>query len=374
MVSPSSSDDQKWMRSALVLASKGDGLSAPNPAVGCVIVKNNGLIGSGVTAIGGRPHAETLALADAGKAAKGATAYVTLEPCAHTGKTPPCADALIKAGVRRVVIGVIDPDDRVAGKGLTMLKAAGIEVASGVLEAEISRQLAGYLMVRRQGRPYVTVKIASSQDGRIALKDGTSQWITGADARRYVHELRSRHDVIMTGMGTVRADNPMLNCRLNGVNHHPVRVIMASHPEFDPNANIAQSLADIPTICITGRVTSQSEHIKADKARHLAAMKIITVAGDKDGRPDVMNALSVLAKQGMTSVLVEAGGTLLASLMRQGLVDRLIWIKAPMIIGGEGIAAIDALDLSSLDEGRGFTSVKRQQLGDDMVDIFERNT
>lgn len=370
MVSPSSSDDQKWMRSALVLASKGDGLTSPNPAVGCVIVKNNGLIGRGVTAIGGRPHAETLALADAGKAAKGATAYVTLEPCAHTGKTPPCADALIDAGVSRVVIGVIDPDDRVAGEGVTKLKAAGIDVTAGVLEAEISRQLSGYLMVRRQGRPYVTVKIASSQDGKIALKDGTSQWITGADARRYVHELRSRHDVIMTGMGTVRADNPMLNCRLNGVNHHPVRVIMASHPEFDPNSNIAQSLADIPTICITG----QSEHTEPDKDRHVAAMKIITVAGDKDGRPDVMNALSVLAKQGMTSVLVEAGGTLLASMMRQGLVDRLIWIKAPMIIGGEGIAAIDALDLSSLDEGRGFTTVLRQQLGDDMVDIFERNT
>lgn len=366
-VSPSH-DDQKWMRSALVMASKGDGLTAPNPSVGCVIVADNGLIGRGVTASGGRPHAETEALADAGQAANGATAYVTLEPCAHTGKTPPCAQALIDAGISRVVVGLTDPDERVSGQGIARLKASGIAVTSGVLASDIRRQLAGYLKVRQHGRPYVTVKIASSQDGRIALKDGTSQWITGANARRYVHELRSRHDVIMTGMGTVRADNPMLNCRLEGVTHHPLRVIMTSDAGLDPASRIAQSAKDIPTLCITGQDAGHS----ASPTDQIDGVSVITVARDTDGRPDMMNALSVLAKQGMTSVLVEAGGILLASMMRQGLVDRLIWIKAPMVIGGDGIAAIEALDLTSLDKARGFEAVHQQMMGEDMVEIFER--
>ncbi|MGB2488602.1 MAG: bifunctional diaminohydroxyphosphoribosylaminopyrimidine deaminase/5-amino-6-(5-phosphoribosylamino)uracil reductase RibD [Candidatus Puniceispirillales bacterium] len=365
---PQPNDDHKWMRSALVMARKGDGLTAPNPSVGCVIIKDNGLIGRGVTASGGRPHAETLALADAGQAAKGATAYVTLEPCAHTGKTPPCAQTLIDAGISRVVIGLTDPDERVAGKGLNMLKAAGIEVTTGILEDEISKQLAGYLMVRRQGRPFVTVKIASSQDARIALKDGTSQWITGADARRYVHELRSRHDVIMTGMGTVRADDPMLNCRLEGVTHHPMRVVLSTEARLDPETRMAQTASDIPTLCLTGSIPDTMANSDAD----IDGLLTIEVGKDNQGRPDVMNALSVLAKQGMTSVLVEAGGILIASLMRQGLVDRLIWIKAPMIIGGDGIAAINTLDLSDLDDGRGFTLTHHQMLGEDMLEIFER--
>jgi diaminohydroxyphosphoribosylaminopyrimidine deaminase/5-amino-6-(5-phosphoribosylamino)uracil reductase len=358
---PHSKDDQKWMRSALVMASKGDGLTAPNPSVGCVIIKDNGLIGRGVTASGGRPHAETLALADAGQAAKGATAYVTLEPCAQ---------ALIDAGISRVVIGLTDPDERVSGKGQNMLEAAGITVTTGILEDDISKQLAGYLMVRRQGRPFVTVKIASSQDARIALKDGTSQWITGADARRYVHELRSRHDVIMTGMGTVRADNPMLNCRLEGVTHHPMRVVLSTESRLDPHSRIAQSANDIPTLCITGNIPDPV----ASAHDSIPGLHIKGVGKDNQGRPDVMNALSVLAKQGMTSVLVEAGGTLLASLMRQELVDRLIWIKAPMIIGGDGIAAIDMLDLSALDDGRGFALAHHQKLGEDVVEIFERKS
>lgn len=366
----SSSDDQKWMRSALVMASTGDGRTAPNPAVGCILVKNNGVIGRGVTANGGRPHAETLALSDAGNAAKGATAYVTLEPCSHIGKTLPCAKALIDAGIGRVVIGCLDPDHRVAGQGIKMLKDAGISVTTGVLEKEISYQLAGYLMVRQAKRPFVTVKIASSQDGKIALKDGTSQWITGIDARRYVHELRSRHDAIMTGMGTVRADNPMLNCRLEGITHQPLRVILASEANLDPTTKIVQSAADIPTICITG----QTKGAGIDKMSSIYGLDIISVPRDKLGRPELTNTLSVLAKQGMTSVLVEAGGTLLASLMAQKLIDRLIWIRAALIIGGEGIPAIDALELSSLDEGRGFALKHRQILGKDMMEIFERKS
>ena len=215
--------DLPHMRAALALARRGLGTTWPNPSVGCVIVRDGRVVGRGHTAPGGRPHAEPVALAMAGAQAKGATAYVTLEPCCHWGRSPPCTDALIAAGVARVVVAATDPDPRVHGKGLAQLKAAGIEVETGLLEAEALETLIGFNHRVTLGRPMVTLKLASTLDGRIATRAGESQWITGTPARRLAHAMRGRHDAVMVGVGTVLADNPDLTCRIPGFRPTPDR-------------------------------------------------------------------------------------------------------------------------------------------------------
>ncbi len=361
--------DEHWMRGALLLARRGDGLTAPNPAVGCVLVKDGRLIGRGTTAQGGRPHAETqaiasAAIASAGNGAKGSTAYITLEPCAHHGKTPPCAEALVKAGIARAVIGLTDPDERVAGQGIKILERAGIETTQGVLADAIARQLAGYLMTRSESRPYVSAKIATSLDGRIALNDGHSQWITGAMARCYTHDLRSRHDAILTGMGTVRTDDPLLTCRLAGVAHQPLRVIMASEPRLDSKSKIASSAQQHPVSVFHGSKKSTNSTPTAITHR--------LIKTDNTGRPCPHEALSILAKQGITNILLEAGGTLLASFLQAELIDRLIWLRAGLIIGGDGRDAVSTLGLTDLEAGRGWRLYERRMLGQDTLEIWER--
>ncbi|HQT72519.1 MAG TPA: bifunctional diaminohydroxyphosphoribosylaminopyrimidine deaminase/5-amino-6-(5-phosphoribosylamino)uracil reductase RibD, partial [Acidiphilium sp.] len=215
-------DDLAPMRSALALARRGLGETAPNPSVGCVILRDGVVVGRGRTAPGGRPHAETEALAMAGEAARGATAYVTLEPCAHHGRTPPCADALIAAGIARVVIAMADPDPRTDGAGIARLRAAGIEVVEGVGAAEAAEINAGFTLRLRAGRPLVTLKLATSLDGQIATRTGESQWITGAAARQLGHALRGTHDAVMVGVGTVLADDPELTCRIEGFRTTPL--------------------------------------------------------------------------------------------------------------------------------------------------------
>ena len=356
--------DSQWMQGALMLARRGEGLTAPNPAVGCVLVKDGKLIGRGTTAKGGRPHAETQAIASAGSGAKRSTAYITLEPCAHHGKTPPCAEALVKAGIARAVIGLTDPDKRVAGQGIKILERAGIETKQGVLADAIARQLAGYLMTRSDARPYVSAKIATSLDGRIALKDGHSQWITGAIAKRYTHDLRSRHDAILTGMGTVRMDDPLLTCRLAGVAHQPLRVIMASEPNLDSKSKLAKSAKQHHVSVFHG--SKKSTNSTPPTITHRL------IKTDKSNRPCPREALSILAKQGITNILLEAGGTLLASFLQAGLIDRLIWLRAGMVIGGDGRDAISALGLTDLEAGRGWRLCERRMLGQDTLEIWER--
>src|SRR6056297_3629384 len=234
------------MRLALSLGRRGMGQCAPNPAVGCVIVQGERIVGRGWTAPGGRPHAETQALAQAGAAAQGATAYVTLEPCAHHGKTPPCAEALIAAQVARVVASFDDNDARVAGRGFAMLRAAGIEVTTGVMAEEAARDLAGSLMRNETGRPFVTLKLASSFDGRIATATGHSQWITGPEARRAVHGLRASHDAVMVGAGTARADDPALTVRGLGLDHQPVRVVVSRRLDLPRDGKLARTAGEIP--------------------------------------------------------------------------------------------------------------------------------
>ena len=328
---PSPQDDQRWMRAALALARRGEGRTCPNPAVGCVIVRNGCLMGRGWTRPGGRPHAETVALNDAGGTAAGATAYVTLEPCSHHGKTPPCADALISAGISRVVVAITDPDDRVSGQGIERLKAAGTAVTTGVLGDEVASFYAAYIRHRLTGLPLVTIKLATSLDGRIALADGTSQWITSAVSRARVHLMRSRTDAIMTSAATVLADNPTLNCRLPGVEGcQPLRVVVSTGLALDPSGNLRQSLDQGPVL-----------HLHSDDLAPTDGIEQIRVAAAGNGKPDLSAVMRALGKRGITSVMVEAGGRFAASLIREGLVQRLVWMRSAMLIGHDGLNLSD---------------------------------
>ena len=359
---PSPQDDQRWMRAALALARRGEGRTCPNPAVGCVIVRNGCLMGRGWTRPGGRPHAETVALNDAGGTAAGATAYVTLEPCSHHGKTPPCADALISAGISRVVVAITDPDDRVSGQGIERLKAAGITVTTGVLGDEVASFYAAYIRHRLTGLPLVTIKLATSLDGRIALADGTSQWITSAVSRARVHLMRSRTDAIMTSAATVLADNPTLNCRLPGVEGcQPLRVVVSTGLALDPSGNLRQSLDQGPVL-----------HLHSDDLAPTDGIEQIRVAAAGNGKPDLSAVMRALGESGITSVMVEAGGRFAASLIREGLVQRLVWMRSAMLIGHDGLPAIADLGLEKLAECHDFKSVALYPSGPDTVEVLER--
>ena len=359
---PSPQDDQRWMRAALALARRGEGRTCPNPAVGCVIVRNGCLMGRGWTRPGGRPHAETVALNDAGGTAAGATAYVTLEPCSHHGKTTPCADALISAGISRVVVAITDPDDRVSGQGIERLKAAGITVTTGVLGDEVASFYAAYIRHRLTGLPLVTIKLATSLDGRIALADGTSQWITSAVSRARVHLMRSRTDVIMTSAATVLADNPTLNCRLPGVEGcQPLRVVVSTGLALDPSGNLRQSLDQGPVL-----------HLHSDDLAPTDGIEQIRVAAAGNGKPDLSAVMRALGESGITSVMVEAGGRFAASLIREGLVQRLVWMRSAMLIGHDGLSAIADLGLVKLAEGHDFKRVALYPSGPDTVEVLER--
>ena len=359
---PSPQDDQRWMCAALALARRGEGRTCPNPAVGCVIVRNGCLMGRGWTRPGGRPHAETVALNDAGGTAAGATAYVTLEPCSHHGKTPPCADALISAGISRVVVAITDPDDRVSGQGIERLKAAGIAVTTGVLGDEVASFYAAYIRHRLTGLPLVTIKLATSLDGRIALADGTSQWITSAVSRARVHLMRSRTDAIMTSAATVLADNPTLNCRLPGVEGcQPLRVVVSTGLALDPSGNLRQSLDQGPVL-----------HLHSDDLAPTDGIEQIRVAAAGNGKPDLSAVMRALGERGITSVMVEAGGRFAASLIREGLVQRLVWMRSAMLIGHDGLPAIADLGLEKLAEGHDFKRVALYPSGPDTVEVLER--
>ena len=354
------------MHHALALAERALGTTAPNPAVGCVIVASDGrIVGRGWTKRGGRPHAETEALAQAGSAAKGATAFVTLEPCSHQGETPPCADALIAAGVVRVVAAVEDPDPRVSGKGFAMLRAAGVDVATGVGAKEASEQNAGFFMRVREGRPLVTLKIAQSLDGKTATASGESKWITGEAARAYGHLLRARHDAILIGIGTALADDPELTCRLPGLeDRSPLRAVLDTRLKLTEWSKLAQGASETPTLVFT---TSEGGGALA-----ACGIEVARVARDARGRPDLKAVLTALAKRGITRLLVEGGATVHASFLDRNFVDRLEVFRAPIVLGEAGHGAIDSLAALTLGEAPRFVPTGRRSLGPDLLESFAR--
>jgi len=355
------------MRAALTLARRGLGTVWPNPAVGCVILNDGRVVGRGWTQPGGRPHGETEALRRAGEAARGAVAHVSLEPCCHWGQTPPCVDALITAGVRRVVVALEDPDPRVAGQGLRRLRAAGLDVDVGLCAEEAAELNAGFLSRLRLGRPLVTFKLATSLDGRIAIASGESQWITGPPARERAHALRASHDAIMVGTGTVVADDPQLTCRLPGLGHRsPVRVVIDRHLRIPPAARIIADAHRVPTWVLTLR--------SADPGRRAAffanGVTLIDVNDDGEEQIDLAAALAVLGERGITRLLVEGGARLAAAFFRARLVDRLVWVHAPLVIGGDGIPAIAGFDLAALADARAFERLSTETIGDDVLTTF----
>jgi diaminohydroxyphosphoribosylaminopyrimidine deaminase/5-amino-6-(5-phosphoribosylamino)uracil reductase len=359
--------DLRSMRAALALARRGLGTVWPNPAVGCVIVDRGRVVGRGWTQPGGRPHGETEALGRAGEAARGATAYVSLEPCCHWGRTPPCTDALIAAGIRRVVVALEDPDPRVAGAGVRQLHAAGLEVETGLCEAEAAEINAGFVCRLRNRRPLVTLKLATSLDGRIATGSGESQWITGPPARERAHALRAAHDAIMVGTGTVLADDPQLTCRLPGLAHRsPVRVVVDRHLRIPPTTRLISDARAVPVWVLT----LPSADPERRQAFLRAGVTVIDIDPSPDGNGSLAAALAALGERGITRLLVEGGGHLAAAFARAGLIDRLVWVHAPMLIGGDGIPAIAEVGLEVLSKAPSFTRLSTETVGDDVLTVF----
>ena len=362
-------NDTHYMQVALRLARRGLGRPWPNPAVGCILVRDGRVVGRGWTQPGGRPHAESEALARAGERARGAVAYVSLEPCSHHGETPPCAEALIAAGIARCVVALGDPDERVSGRGLTRLREAGVEVREGLFADEAAEVNAGYLMRIREGRPLVTLKLATTLDGRIATKTGESRWITGAAARAHGHLLRASHDAVMVGAGTVLADDPRLDVRLPGLEDRaPLRVVLDGGLRLPATHDLVARARSQPTLVFT-----RGGH-PADQRRALedAGVEVVEAASDDEGLLVPADVLQVLGQRGLTRLLVEGGGRLAASLFRADLVDRLVWFHAPGVIGGDGVAAVGACGLERLADMRRFQRRSAEPLGADLVETYAR--
>ena len=358
------------MQAALGLARRGLGQVWPNPAVGCVLVKNNRVVGRGRTAAGGRPHAETEALAQAGELARGAVAYVTLEPCSHHGQTPPCAEALIAAGVTRVVVAVEDPDPRVSGRGLACLRKAGLEVETGVLAEAAAELNAGFFSRITRSRPLVTLKLATSLDGRIATHSGESQWITGPAARAAGQRLRAENDAIMVGSGTALTDDPLLTCRIPGLEKcSPVRLLVDSHLRLPLTAQLVTTARKLPTWIIT-RSDNDPERVQTFID---CGVEIIEVSAQESGNIQLEAAFVELAKRGLTRVLVEGGSQLSAALLSYDLVDRLAWFRAPILLGGDGVPAAVSFGIDHLDLAPRFSRLSVAELGDDIFEYLTRD-
>ncbi len=360
-------DDTRYMALALSLGRRGQGNTWPNPAVGCVIVRDGCIVGRGWTAPGGRPHAEPRALQQAGDLARGATAYVSLEPCAHPGATPPCAEALIAAGVARVVSPLADSDPRVAGRGFAMLREAGIEVTTGVLAEQAARDHAGFFLRTEQGRPFLTLKLASSFDGRIATATGESKWMTGPQARRWVHGLRASHDAVMVGAGTARADDPSLTVRDFGVDRQPLRIVVSRRLDVPLMGNLAKTAREVPVwICHGPDPDPVLERTWTDLGATLIPCDVAR------GQIDPGALLRALGDKGLTRVFCEGGGALAASLLSHDMVDELIGFTAGLAIGAEGLPAIGAMGLERLADAPRFQLAETRALGPDILHRWTR--
>jgi diaminohydroxyphosphoribosylaminopyrimidine deaminase/5-amino-6-(5-phosphoribosylamino)uracil reductase len=359
--------DRRFMQLALTLGQRGLGRTWPNPAVGAVVVKDGVIIGRGWTQAGGRPHAEPEALKRAGAAARGATLYVTLEPCSHFGKSPPCADAIIAAGVSRVVAAIEDPNPEVAGNGFAKLRAAGISVDVGLFAAEATHDHAGHIRRIGDKRPHVILKLAVSLDDKIAASGGKPVAITGEAARTRVHLLRAQSDAILVGIGTVLADDPLLTCRLPGMEaRSPVRVVLDRALRIPGNSRLVHSARETPLWVIT------SELAEAPAAMKLGAVaaQVIRVPPAASGL-DLPAVLRALAERGITRLMVEGGSRVASSFVAAGLVDEIWLLRGREAIGADGVAALDALSLGAITQSPAFKVRATETLTKDTLTIYE---
>ncbi len=364
----SATRDAAHMASALGLARRGLGLTWPNPAVGCVITDVDGnVVGRGRTANGGRPHAETEALKQAGARARGGTAYVTLEPCAHTGQTGPCADALIASGIRRVVIAIDDPDHRTAGQGIARLRGAGIEVSVGLARSEATEVTRGFLTRIRKSRPMFDLKSAMTMDGRIAAHNGASRWITGEPARALGHLMRAQSDAILCGIGTAIADDPQLDVRLPGLSdRRPVRIVADARLRLPLTSKLARSARSQPLWLLA---RPDADRGRAGAYRDLGA-EIITVPVLQTGELNLTAAAQELGARGLTRVLVEGGGRIAGAMIRAGLVDRIQVFRSGMVIGGDGLPSIAAMGVEGPDIAPRYALSHIARVGADVLESW----
>ena len=349
--------DHGMMARALQLAERGLWTTTPNPRVGCVLARDGEIVGEGWHAKAGEPHAEVNALRAAGDRARGATAYVTLEPCSHHGRTPPCAEALIEAGVSRVVAAMTDPNPLVAGKGLAMLQAAGVATASGLLESEARELNIGFVSRMTRGRPWLRLKAAASLDGKTALNNGVSQWITGPDARRDGQRWRARACAILTGIGTVRDDDPQLNVRDVETTRQPLRVVVDSRLETPLTARILQG----GPVLVAAAVDDEN---KANLLRAVGAEVI--VLPNAAGKVELKDLLDELGRRGINEVHAEAGFKLNGSLLREGLVDEVLLYLAPCLVGHAASGLFNLPELTSLEGKRRLQIRDLRQIGEDI--------
>lgn len=355
--------DTDFMARALELAARAKGQTSPNPAVGAVVVQQGRIVGQGYHRRAGEAHAEIVALKDAAKAAKGATLYVTLEPCCHSGRTGPCTEAIISAGVGRVVYSVSDPNPQVNGRGARRLRRAGIAVTGGVMRREAEELNEMYLHYQRTGRPFVTLKLAQTLDGRIAASNGESKWITGPPARTLVHQMRREHDAIAVGMGTVRADNPSLTVRrVRG--YDPYRLVVSSTLKFPASCKLIENNHDHRTICVSTR----SAISRFRKQGGTPGLSFWQVASAGRGKIDLSDMLTRAADFGLRSVLVEGGARLASSLLRENLVNKMVVFVAPRLLGN-GLPALADLGVTSLSDSLRLDRVTVSQCGADAVVI-----
>jgi diaminohydroxyphosphoribosylaminopyrimidine deaminase / 5-amino-6-(5-phosphoribosylamino)uracil reductase len=361
--------DRRFMQLALTLGRRGLGRTWPNPAVGAVVVKDGVIVGRGWTQPGGRPHAEPEALRRAGEAARGATLYVTLEPCSHFGKSPPCADAVIAAGIARVVTAIEDPNPLVAGQGHARLRAAGIVVDVGLGAAEAVRDHAGHFRRVRDKRPHVILKLAVSSDDQIAGFGHKPIAITGDAATTRVHLLRAQCDAILVGIGTVLADDPLLTCRLPGMaDRSPVRVVLDRALRISGSSRLVHSARETPLWLVA------SELVEAPAATKLAAAgaQVIRIAPKETPGLDLPSVLHALSERGITRLLVEGGSRVASSFVAAGLADEIWLLRGPNAIGADGIAALDALPLTAITQSSAFRVRDSETLDQDSLTVYER--
>jgi diaminohydroxyphosphoribosylaminopyrimidine deaminase/5-amino-6-(5-phosphoribosylamino)uracil reductase len=363
--------DQRFMQLALTLGRRGQGRTWPNPAVGAVVVSDGVIVGRGWTQPGGRPHAEPVALAQAGEAARGATLYVTLEPCSHVGKSPPCTDAVIAAGIKRVVSAIEDPNPEVAGQGHARLRAAGIAVEIGLGAAEAAHDHAGHFRRIRDKRPHVILKLAVSTDDKIAAAGHTPVAISGEAARARMHLLRAQCDAILVGIGTVQADDPLLTCRLPGMEaRSPVRVVLDRALRISGTSRLVHSARTTPLWVMTSSLAEAPAAMKLGAA----GAQVIRVATTITPPPglDLLAVLHALAERGITRLLVEGGARVASSLATAGLVDEFWLLRGTEAVGAGGVAALDALPLTSITQSPGFRVRASESLGKDTLTMYER--